>query len=265
MPRRLTRPTVGLRPTSPFTADGTDDAAVGFGADTERGETRRDRGAGARARATGVAIERVRVLRLAAARAPAGRGVVGAEIRPFTQVRLAQDHRTGPAQPRHEEGILFRAVFRHREGAGGIDQAGDVDVVLDQDWQPVQRATDRAGLPFGVERLGVRERTRIELDHRMHRGPRIVDRCDAIQVRLRQLARRELAVRHQASRLRRAQLDDVDAGSRCRRRLWRGSARGAQQRRHQHHDRPVSMDHGSLVSPTTCVSNRLADTDEMGD
>ena len=57
-------------------------------------------------------------------------------------------------------------------------------------------------------------------------------------------------------------LDDVDAGSRCRRRLWRGSARGTQQRRHQHEDRPVSMDHGFLVS---CRSDHLAGppTDEM--
>ena len=254
MPRRLTRPTVGLRPTSPFTADGTDDAAVGFGADAERGEARRDRGAGARARAAGVAIERVRVLRLAAARAPAGRGVVGAEVRPFAQVRLAQDHRTGLAQPRHEEGILCRTVFRHRERAGRIDQAGDVDVVLDQDRQAVQRATDLAGLAFGVERLGVRERTRIELDHRVElRAPhRRSRRCDPDTPAS---DRATSACRPPSGFAPRVALSSTTStrGARCRRRLWRRSARGAQQRRNQHQDRPMSMDHGSPVSPTTCV------------
>ena len=84
---------------------GTDDAAVGLGADADGGEAGGDCRAGAGARSARVAIEHVRILRLSTARAPAGGGSRGAEVRPFAQVRLAEDHGAGIAQALHEEGV----------------------------------------------------------------------------------------------------------------------------------------------------------------
>ena len=47
---------------------------------------------------------------------------------------------------------------------------GSVDVVLQQHRDAVQRAADLAGLALGVERVGVLQRVRIELDDRIELG-----------------------------------------------------------------------------------------------
>ena len=87
-------------PTSAVAARRRDDRAVGFGADGRRGQVGGDRGAGAGARAGRVAIERVRILRLPAAPAPAARRMRRAEVRPLAQVGLAEDDRARLAQAR---------------------------------------------------------------------------------------------------------------------------------------------------------------------
>ena len=167
---------------------GADDAAVGLGADADRGQARRDRRAGAGARAAGIAIEHVGVLRLPAARAPAGRRPRRAEVRPLAEVRLAEDDGAGLAQARDDEGVLPRLVRRQRQRAGRVHQAGDVDVVLQQDRDAVQRTAHLAGLALGVERVGVLQRRRVELDHRVQLRPSVVHDRDAIEIRLRQRA-----------------------------------------------------------------------------
>ena len=90
----------------------TDDAAVGLGADTDGGEAGGDRAAGAGARAARIAVEQVRVSRLSAAAAPTRRRTRRAEIRPFTQVGLAENNGTRVAQPRDQERVLLRAIVR---------------------------------------------------------------------------------------------------------------------------------------------------------
>ena len=198
MPRRLTRPTVGLRPTSPFTARRTDDAAVGFGADADRrrGSPRPRRRCPSSSR-TGCDRAR-RVLGLAAARAPAGGRSRRAEVGPLAQVGLAQDDGAGVAQARHEERVRARPVVRQRQRAGRVDHAGDVDVVLDEDRQAVQRAANLARLALGVEGVGIGKGRRVELDDRVERRPGLVDRRDAVQIRLRQRLRGKRACRHAA-------------------------------------------------------------------
>jgi hypothetical protein len=62
----------------------------------------------ARARATRIAIESIRIARKPAAAAPSAGGMAGANVSPFAQVGLAQDHRAGFAQLRGNEGIVRR-------------------------------------------------------------------------------------------------------------------------------------------------------------
>jgi len=175
---------------------GADDAAVGFGADADRGEAGRDRSAGAGTGAAGIAVERVGVLRLPAARAPARARARGAEVRPLAEVGLAQDHRAGRAQARRHEGIALRPVVGERQRTGGVDHAGHVHVVLDQHRDAMQGAAQLAGLALGVERVGIRQRLRIELDHRIERWPGLVEFRDAVEVGLGQLMRGQLAGGH---------------------------------------------------------------------
>ena len=182
-----------------------DDAAVGFGADADGGEVRRDRGARARTGAAGIAVERVGVLRLPAAAAPARGRTRRTEVGPLAEVGLAEDHRAGGAQALHEERIARRLVVGECERAARVDHRHGVDVVLQQHGDAVHRAAHGAGLAFGIERVGFGERLRVEFDHRVERRARLVDRRDAIQVGLRQRVAGELALRH-------ALLQRVDVG-----------------------------------------------------
>ena len=106
MPLRLTSPTVGLRPTSPFTAAGQMMLPSVSVPTPTAARLAAIADAGAGARSAGIAIEHVGVLRLPAARAPAGRRPRRAEVGPLAQVGLAEDDRAGLAQPRDDEGIL---------------------------------------------------------------------------------------------------------------------------------------------------------------
>ena len=127
-------------PTRPLLLDGeTIEPSVSVPTAAAR-EVRGDRRAGARARAGRVAIERVRILRLPAAAAPAAGRVRRAEVRPLAQVRLAEDDRARLAQARDDERVLRRLDAGERERAGGRHHAiGGGDVVLDQDRDAVQR------------------------------------------------------------------------------------------------------------------------------
>src|SRR2546430_1140383 len=124
MPARLTRPTVGLMPTTPHadaglmieptvsvpmaaaarlaataTAEpaaaggGLKDGPGGAGPEGGGGGVGREGGGGAGAGAVARAIEDVRVARATAAGAPPGGRARVAAVRPFAQVRLAEDDR----------------------------------------------------------------------------------------------------------------------------------------------------------------------------
>jgi hypothetical protein len=147
----------GLEADEAVDGGGAEDAAVGLGADADEGEAGRDRGAGAGARAAGVVVEGVGVAGEAAAAAPAGGGAWGAEVGPLAEVGLAEDDDAGLAQVGDEGGVDERAVIGEGEGAGGGDEAADVDVVLDHDRDAVEGAADVACGAFAVEAGGVGE------------------------------------------------------------------------------------------------------------
>ena len=137
-----------------------DDAAVGLGTDADRGQACGDRATRAGARPAGVAIQCVGAVRLSAASAPARGRARRAEIRPFAEVGLAQDHRPGGTQPLDEEGVLLRMMVRQCQRAGGVHHRGRVDVVLQQHGNAVQRASRPTGLARGIARIGFLQRLR---------------------------------------------------------------------------------------------------------
>ena len=98
-----------------------DDRAVGLRADRRPG-----RSAAATAapeplrRSAGVAIEDVGVVGLATDGAPAGGGEGATEVGPLGEVRLAEDDRTGGAEPAHELRVLGRARPEQRPRPGRV-------------------------------------------------------------------------------------------------------------------------------------------------
>ena len=103
--------------------------------------------------------------------------------------RLADDDRARGTQAAHDLGVLFldRAVGR---GAPGRDLPGDVDVVLDRDGHPEQRALV-AGAAAGVGLVGLDPRALGE--HDRERVDARLERLDAREGRVDELAGRDVA------------------------------------------------------------------------
>jgi hypothetical protein len=77
--------------------------------------------------------------------------VCRADIGPFTEVALAQDHRAGASQLRHQRRIGGRVPALERQRAGrGHHAIGRFDVVLDQHRQAVQRTARLACGAFAI-------------------------------------------------------------------------------------------------------------------
>ena len=113
-PARLTRPSVGLRPTIPQALAGQTmlpsvSVPTASGARLAATAARRA-GTGARR----VPVQRVRVDGLATERAPAAGGMRGAEVGPLRQVRLAEDDRPCLAQPGDQPGVALPGRRRAR-------------------------------------------------------------------------------------------------------------------------------------------------------
>ena len=171
-----------LDPDDAVRAGRADDRAVRLRADGCDREVRCRDDARAGARAARVAVEDVRHVRLAADAAPAARRGAGPEVGPLGQVGLAEDDRAGRLQPRHDERVIGRAP-RERPGAGRRRHAGGVDVVLDDDRHPEQRAPV-ALASRAVGRPCVGEGRRADRDHRFERR---VELADAPEIEVRQL------------------------------------------------------------------------------
>ncbi len=168
------QPEGGLEPDDAAGTGRADDAAVGLGANRDRHQAGRDRDARAGAGAGGVAVQCVRVGRLPAQRAPAAGGVGGAEVGPLRQVRLADDHRSRPAQPADAEGVTgFGAGQCGR--AGGRRQAAGRDVVLDQHRDAGQWPGDGSAGARGVTGLRLCQRVRADGDHRVQQRVEPID------------------------------------------------------------------------------------------
>ncbi len=219
MPLRLTSPTVGLIPTSADTRRGADDRAVGLGADGHGAQARRGGRARAAARSAGVAIERIRVARQPATPAPAAGGVLGAEVRPLAQVRLAEQHGAGLAQARDDAGVAQRDARRRRasEPAVVFMRSAVSMLSLISTGMPCSGPRTRARLAFGVEPIGDVERVGVQLDDAVEASALTIDGVDATQVGLRQRARRQLARLQRAAQVVDAALHDLVAD----RRAWR--------------------------------------------
>ena len=160
---------------------GADDAAVGLGADADRGEARGDRGAGAGARAAGIAIEHVRVLRLPAARAPARGRSRGAEVGPLAQVRLAEDHGARRAQARRRGRRPARGgCSRAPASPAEFTMPATSMLSLSSTGMPCSGPRSLPALRSASSCVGVVERLRIQFDHGVQLRARIIDgsRCD---------------------------------------------------------------------------------------
>ena len=105
IPDRPISPTVGLMPTSEFTADGavTEPSVSLPTATAQKFAASRCAGAGARAR--WIAIQRIGIMGQPAAPAPSADRMRRPEIGPLAQIGLAQDDGAGRAQPLRDEGI----------------------------------------------------------------------------------------------------------------------------------------------------------------
>ena len=196
MPARLTSPTVGRRPTMPCWADGLTiepEVSVPIVTAARPGGGRRAR---AGARAAGAEVEVVRVQDLAAERAVAVGHAVGHEVRELGQVRLADDHGAGRAQLGDDGRVTVRDRVLQRHGAGRRRQARDVEVVLHEDGDAVQRSAQLPGRAFEVEQRRVGERARVHDSDGVEPRSARVDGGDPVDVRARQLHARQLARGH---------------------------------------------------------------------
>src|SRR5258708_10292630 len=90
-----------------------------------------------------------------------------------------------------------------------------VQVVLEQDWHPVQKASRSLGFAFFVERTCDRQRLGVDLDDRVERRPASIDMCDALEVLFRERGRGFLAGLHRRFEVgdsRFLQYDRLEAG-----------------------------------------------------
>ena len=194
IPLRLTRPSVGLMPTSAVVVRRRHDRAVGFGADAAAArlaataapepELEPD---GLRSSAYGFLVWPPRPLQ----------PLVECVERKFAHsLRLVLPRITAPASRSRcdDEGILRRLGAGQRQRSGGGHHAiGGGDVVLDAG--SGCRAADRAhpALALGVELVGDAERVGIDLDDAAQRRALPVDRLDAGEVLVDERARGLLA------------------------------------------------------------------------
>ena len=214
-----------------------DDRARGLGAD--RGGGQRGRGGGRRAggRAARVLVGVERVQHLPAEAGVAARIAVGDEVGELAEVGLAEDHGARRAQTRDHRRVLGRDRALERDGAGRGRQARDVEVVLHQHRDAVQRPA-RSGLgALEVEQRGVGQRVRVDEPHGVQPGPTAVERGDALEVGLGQLDAGELTGGHPGLQVGDGEALEVERRG--------GRGRGRQQEPHERDDHGT---HGHEIS-----------------
>ena len=159
--------------------------SIGLGPDRCRGKARRHRRArSARGSARGP-VERVRIAHQPADRAPSAHRVRRADIGPFAEVGLAEDHRALPAQARHQRRVAARDVVLEREAPGGRrDRIPGLNIVLDQHRHAVERPERLACLAPRIGSARLRDRIGVGRDHRAERRPGPVHRRDPREIGL---------------------------------------------------------------------------------
>ncbi len=188
-----------------------DDRAVGLGAEAGGDQVGGHRGGRAGARAAGVAVEHVGVAGQPPLAAPAAGRVVAAEVRPFGEVGLAQDHRSRRPQPRGHGGVLVGRGADQGERAGRrLHAVAGVDVPLEHHRDAVQRPARPLRLALVVELPGDLPRVGIELEDGVDRRAALVDRPDPLEVHVDQADGGQPAAGHRRLELGDGRLLELD-------------------------------------------------------
>ncbi len=183
------------------------DRAGGIGAKTELREHGGDGRAGSAARRAGTAPRIVRVAGLAAERTETlgdlarledggifGTDHASAARGELAQVGLAEHDRAGVAKFPDDEGVgRWNRAFEQLRAAGG-GQVGGVEVVLQDDWNAVQRAANLAGVALGVQGASLAESFRVERYDRVDVRASFVIGGNPGEIHFRECLRRERAV-----------------------------------------------------------------------
>ena len=186
-----------LQPDQPVHRRRANDRSVGLGPHRRRREARRDRRARPARRSTTRPVERVRIAHQPADRAPPADRIGGADIRPFAEVGLAQNHRPLRAQIGDERRVAQRdIVFERQAPRSGRDRVFGFDIILDQHRHAVERPERLAAFPPRISRARLRHRIGIDRNHRAQRRPGAVHRGDAREIGLRDRLRRRPARHH---------------------------------------------------------------------
>ena len=205
---RETRPTVGFSPDQRrrSTAGQVTEPSVSVPTAGRR-QRGGDRRAGPGRRAAGAAVERVGVLHQPADARPAADRVGRADVGPFRQVGLAQDHRAGVLQPRAppaRRGAVTLS-FSASEPAVVAVPSARLDIVLHQHRHAVQRPAQRGRRARSASiARGLGQGVRVERDHAAQRRARPVDRRDPRQIGPHQRLGRHRAGRHVGRQRRRS-------------------------------------------------------------
>src|ERR1700674_1551177 len=120
--------------------------------------------------------------------------MTGTNVRPLTEIGLAENHGPGLTQLRSDESVGWRARSEQRQRSRRrIHAVRGIDIVLDEYWNAVKRPARPFRFAFLVKRVGDLESIGVELDDSVNHGSSFVDLRNACQVFLAQGARRILA------------------------------------------------------------------------
>ena len=141
--------------------------------------------------------------------------------------RLGDDDRAGVDQVLRERRLVGRDEAVEGERAAGRRHVRRVDVVLQRDWNAVQRAPHLAGRALAIAFVGILQRVGVDVDrgaeHRLIHP-------DAREVHLDQVVRCQPPLLHRLTHLRDGRLDDLE----WRRGWWRRWRCGALTRGREH-------------------------------
>src|SRR5687768_18619389 len=111
----------------------------------------------------------------------------------LTQRRLSQYDRSRVPHLFYDESVFVRVEVVEQHRSQGCRHSLGIDLVL-QDHRDSMQWTDRTGTPVGVvQTIRFGERRRADGDDRIDSRPGFVQGVDAIDIRLDQLAARQLA------------------------------------------------------------------------
>ena len=175
---------------------------AGVGAEAERGEAAGDGGRGSAARA-GRAQRRIERVADGAADG------ADAEVpeRKLVEVGLAEHDRPGPPHPGGDARIEARPMIQQRPRAARRRQTEHVDVVLEDHRDAVHRSPPASGRALRVEGTRLRDRRRIQREHRTQGRAVTIEPRQPRQVLPDHVLRRRVSARQRVLHLRHRLLD----------------------------------------------------------